>query len=90
VLHGFLQRIGMHRKGIGTDMIQCRDECGYGLLSQLRQPDVADQQNVGRYIADTEAGRGRFVVEHDPLRAQHHADAELLGSGGQIAVDRPG
>ena len=47
VLHGFLQRIGMHRKGIGANVIERRDECRDRLFSQLRQPDIADEQNVG-------------------------------------------
>ena len=50
---------------------------GTRLVGQLRQPDVADQQRVGRDVADREARRGRVVAQHDALRAEHHADAEL-------------
>ena len=54
VLHRLLQRIGMHRKGIGADAVERLDEIGHHDLVELRQPDVPDQQHVGRHVADAE------------------------------------
>ena len=79
----------MHCKGIGANRIERLDEVGDHHLVELSQPDVADQQHVGCGVADAKAIRRRSVVEHDPLRAEHHADAELLGGGRQVAVDGP-
>ena len=90
VLHGFLQRIGMYRKRIRADAIKGGDQLGHQLVGQLRKPDVSDQQRVGCDVADREARRRRIVAQHDALRAEHHADAELLGGGGQVAVDDAG
>ena len=89
VLHRLLQRIRMHRKGIGADVVERLDQIGHDDLVELRQPDVPDQQHVRCHVADAERARGRAVVEHDALRAEHHADAELLGRRGQVAVDGP-
>ena len=90
-LHGLLQRIGMHRNGIGSDPRQCASQSGRERIADLSQADVPDQQNVGGQIADLEAGRGgiagRVVAEHDALRPQHHADAEFLRRVRQVAVD---
>ena len=90
VLHGLLQRIGMHRKRIRADAIKGVDQLGHQLVGELRQSDVADQQRIRRDIAHREARRRDLVAQHDALRAEHHADAELLGGGGQVAVDDTG
>ncbi len=87
VLHGLLQRIGVHRDGVGADPSQSSGQPGHHVLRHLRQPHVADHQHVGGHLANREAGRGDVVVDHHSLRPQHHADAQLLRRGGQIAVD---
>ena len=90
-LHRLLQWIGMHRNGIRADSGQCCGKPGAECVADLGQADVADQQDVRGQIADLKAGRsvisGHVVVEHDALRAQHHAHAQLLGRVGQVAVD---
>ncbi len=90
VLHRLLQRIGVHRKGIRADPVERVDQVRHDFVGKLRQSDVPDQQHVGRNVADREARRGRLVVEHDALRAEHHADAQFLGGRGQVAVDGAG
>ena len=90
VLHRLLQRIGMYRKRIRADAVKGVDQLGHQLVGQLGQSDVSDQQRVGRDVANREARRREIVAQHDALRAEHHADAELLGGGGQVAVDDTG
>ncbi len=91
VLHRLLQRIGVHGQGVRTHPIERLHQMRNRRLRQLRQTDVAEQQDIRGHIANREAVRGAFAqraVEHDPLRPQHHADSQLLSGCGQIPVDR--
>ena len=81
----------MHGNGIRADPVQGRGEPWTQCFRYLSEADIADQQDVRCQVADLEAdrrpARGGLVAEHDALGAQHHADTQLLGRAGQIAID---
>ena len=80
----------MYRKRIRADAIKCINQLGHQLVGELRKSDVSDQQRIRRDITHREARRSDIVAQHDALAAEHHADAELLGGGGEVAVDDTG
>ena len=87
-LHGLLQRIGVHRQRVRPHpLYQVVELRGGRGVAELCQPDVADQKDVGCYLAHRERRGAVRVDQHHPLRTQHHADAQLLGGGREIAID---
>ena len=55
----------MHGQRVGAHAVQRIGQFGHHPVGQLRQPDVADQQDVGREFADLDSSRV-VVVEVAP------------------------
>jgi hypothetical protein len=89
-LQRLLQRVDVEGERVGADLLDRPSRLLDAVAAQqLRRPEVAHQQHVGRHVTYLEGGARLRTLEHDALRPEHHAHAQPLRRLREVAVDAP-
>jgi len=89
-LHQLHGRVEVHAKRVGLDLPDQVDQRLGRQLAGLHHADVPEQEDVGGQVAHPVGAGESGIIEHRPLAAEPHGQAQGLRSDRQVAIDRFG